>query len=89
MEKLLKKGHYGVIAQFHSIQGFKTTPLETSLEMEQVFSTYSLVFELPIGLPPTPWEHNHNIPLVPGSQPPNVYPYRYPFSQTNEIEKVI
>jgi len=26
---------------------------------------------------------------VPGAQPPNVCPYRYPFTQKNEIEKII
>eukprot|EP00253_Pinus_taeda_P019183 PITA_19183 len=29
------------------------------------------------------------ITLVPGAQPPNVCPYRYPFTQKNEIEKII
>jgi len=30
-----------------------------------------------------------SITLVPGAQPPNVRPYRYPFTQRNEIEKII
>eukprot|EP00253_Pinus_taeda_P033501 PITA_33501 len=34
-------------------------------------------------------EHEHSITLVPGAQPPNVRPYRYPFAQKNEIEKII
>lgn len=29
------------------------------------------------------------MPLVPGAQPPNVHPFRYPFAQNNEIEKII
>ena len=53
MEKLLNKGHSRIIAQFDAIQGFETTPLEPPLDMQQVLATYSLVFELPIGLPPT------------------------------------
>jgi hypothetical protein len=29
------------------------------------------------------------IPLVLGSLPPNVHPYRHPFAQKNEIEKIV
>ena len=57
--------------------------------MQQVLDTYSLVFDLPIGLPPSRGEHDHSSPLIPGSQPPNVRPYHNPFSQKNEIEKII
>jgi len=44
---------------------------------------------MPLGLPPSRGENDQNIPLIPGSQPPNVRPYWYPFSKKNEIEKVI
>ena len=37
--------------------------------MQQVLDTYSSVFDLPKGLPPSRREHDHNIPLIPGSQP--------------------
>ena len=57
--------------------------------MKQVLDTYSLMFDLPIGLPPSHGEHDHNIPLIPGSQLPNVCPYHYPLAQKNEIEKII
>jgi hypothetical protein len=40
-------------------------------------------------LPPSEGEHDHNIPLLLGSQPPNVRPYKYPFAQKNEIEKIV
>eukprot|EP00253_Pinus_taeda_P025407 PITA_25407 len=63
MEKLLKKGNHGVVAQFNAIQSQ--------------------------GLPPLRGEHDHSITLVPGAQPPNVRPYRYLFTQKNEIEKII
>ena len=76
MENLLKEGHYGIISQFYVTQGFETTPLKTLSEMKQVLDTYILVFELPIGLPPIQGEHDHNIPLLPSSYPPNVFPYR-------------
>ena len=89
MEKLLQKGHYGLIAQFHAIQGYETTPLDPPSTLQQVLDTYSAMFELPTRLPPTRGEHDHSIPLLSGSQPPNVCPYRYPFAQKNEIEKII
>jgi hypothetical protein len=47
------------------------------------------VFETPTNLPPSQGEHDHNIPLLPGNHPPNVWPYKYPFSQKNEIEKIL
>ena len=45
--------------------------------------------ELPKGLLPSKGDHYHNILLLPNRQPPNVHPYRYPFAQKNEIEKII
>ena len=57
--------------------------------MKIFLETYSLLFELPIGLPLTWGAHDHNIPLIPGIHPPNFLPYRYPFFQNNEIEKII
>jgi hypothetical protein len=48
-----------------------------------------LVFSTPQGLPPSHGVHDHSIPLVPGKLPPNIRPYRHPFSQKNKIEKII
>ena len=53
MEELLNKGHSRIIAQFHAIPGFVNTPLEPPSDMQQVFPTYSSVFDLPTCLPPT------------------------------------
>jgi hypothetical protein len=33
--------------------------------------------------------HDHSIPLVQGSLPPNIRPYRHSFAQKNEIEKMV
>jgi hypothetical protein len=33
--------------------------------------------------------HDHKIPLIQGSSPVNVRPYRYPHYQKNEIEKIV
>ena len=39
------------------------------------------VFETPKDLPQSRDEHDHVIPLILGSRPPNVRPYRHPFAQ--------
>jgi len=89
MEKLLKKGHHGVIAQFHSIQTFEPTSLHIHPEMKHILNNHLLLFDKPHELPPSRGEHGHSITLVPGAQPPNVCPYRYLFTQNNEIENII
>eukprot|EP00253_Pinus_taeda_P012385 PITA_12385 len=89
MEKLLKKGHHGVIAQFNAIQGVETKSLPIHPEMQQILNNHLPVFDKPHELPPSRGEHDHSIILVPGAQPPNVRPYRYPFTEKNEIEKII
>ena len=51
-------------------------------------SEFGLVFAKPIGLPPSR-EHDHRIPLVEGSQPVYIKPYRYPHFQKKEIEQLV
>ena len=46
------------------------------------------VFETPKGLPPI-HDHDHAIHLIPGSGPPNIRPYRYPYAQNSEIEHMV
>jgi hypothetical protein len=87
MEKLLKKGHSGVIAQLHAIQATETPSVPQDLQ--DILYKHQLVFSTPQGLPPSHGVHDHSIPLVPRSLPPNIHPYRHPFSQKNEIEKMV
>jgi hypothetical protein len=87
MEKLLKKGHSGVIAQLHAIQATETPPVPQDLQA--LLSKHQMVFSTPQRLPPSCGVHDHSIPLVPGSLPPNIRPYRHPFAQKNEIEKMV
>eukprot|EP00253_Pinus_taeda_P017878 PITA_17878 len=89
MEKLLKKGHHGVIAQFNAIQAVETKSLPIHPKMQQILNNHLAVFDMPHELPPSRGEHDHSITLVSGAQPPNMRPYRYPFTQKNEIEKII
>jgi hypothetical protein len=87
MEKLLKKGHSGVISQLHAIQATETPPVPQDLQA--LLSKHQMVFSTPQGLPPSHGVHDHSIPLVPGSLPPNIRPYHHPFAQKNEIEKMV
>jgi hypothetical protein len=85
MENLLKKGHYGIISQLHAIQATKTPSV--SQDLQSILSKHQVVFSTPHGLPPSRGVHDNSIPLVLGSLPPNIHPYRHPFSQKNEINK--
>jgi hypothetical protein len=87
MEKLLKKGHSGVIAQLHAIQATEIPPVPQDLQA--LLTKHQTVFSTPQGIPPSHGVHDHSIPLVPESLPPNIRPYRHPFSQKNEIEKMV
>jgi hypothetical protein len=48
-----------------------------------------VVFSTPQGLTPSHGAHDHSIPLFLGMLPPNIRPYHHPFSQKNEIEKMV
>jgi hypothetical protein len=87
IEKLLKKGHSSVISQLHAIQATKTTPVLHDLQ--DLLYKHQMVFSTPQVLPPSHGVHDHSISLVPRSFPPNIYPYHHPFSQKNEIEKMV
>jgi hypothetical protein len=87
MEKLLKKGHSGIIAQLHAIQATEIPPVPQDLQA--LFSRHQIVFSTPQGIPPSRGVHDHSIPLVLGSLPPNIRPYHHPFVQKNEIEKMV
>jgi hypothetical protein len=89
MEKLLKKCHHGVIAQFNDIQVTEHASQVVHPILQLILDKYPKVFEVPTALPPSRGEHDHSIPLLMSSQTPNLHPYRYPFAQKNEIEKMV
>ena len=49
---------------------------------------HSKVFETPKGLPPI-HDHDHAIHLIPESVPPNIKPYRHPYAQKHENERMV
>jgi hypothetical protein len=58
-------------------------------DLQALLYKHETVFSTPQGIPPSRGVHDHSIPLVPGSLPPNIRPYRHPFAQKNEIEKMV
>jgi hypothetical protein len=87
MEKLLKKGHHGVISQLIAIQVHDQSFPTIHLDLQLVLDKHHKVCETPTDLPPSRGEHDHNIAFLPGNHPPNVCPYWYPFDPKNEIKK--
>ena len=87
MEKMLKKGHSSVISQLHAMQEIETRLVPQDLQY--ILSKHQVVFSTPQGLPPSCGVDDHSIPLVPSILPPNIRPYHNPFSQKNEIEKMV
>ena len=87
MTKLLNKEQRGVIAQLCSLE-VPTSKSSISPDLQKVLDNHSKVFETPKGLPPI-HDHDHDIHLIPGSSPPNIRPYRYPYAQKSEIEHVV
>jgi hypothetical protein len=73
MEKLLKKGHHGVIAQFNAIQITEHASQVVPPSLQLILDKYPKIFEIHIALHLSRGEHDHNIPLLPISQPPNVF----------------
>ena len=86
MTKLLKKEQWGVIAQLCSLD--VSTSKSISLDLEKVLDNHSKVFETPKGLPPIR-DHDHATRLIPRSVPPNIRPYKYPYAQKSEIERMV
>jgi hypothetical protein len=58
------------------------------LEVEELLGSFEDVFAEPKGLPPNR-SHDHSITLKSDAQPMCVRPYRYPYFQKEEIEKIV
>ena len=62
----------------------KGLPNDIAPELAILLHTYRAVFDTLVGLPPQR-KQNHAIPLKEGSNPIKVKPYRYPYSQKEQI----
>jgi len=63
-------------------------PITMEPELALLLHTYNVVFDTPSSLPPQR-SHEHSIPLLSGSQPVKVKPYKYPHSQNEEIKRLV
>ncbi|KAL2319993.1 hypothetical protein Fmac_028962 [Flemingia macrophylla] len=89
--------HTNVIAELFTLQAeppvcpqddWLDMPKGMEPELAILLHTYKQVFAVPKGLPPNR-SQNHAIPLMHGTGPVKVRPYRYPHSQKLQIEKMI
>ena len=87
MTKILMKEQRGTISQLCSLE-VPTSKSSISPDIQRVLDNHSKVFETPKGLPPIR-DHDHAIHPIPGSVPPNIRPYRYPYAQKSEIERMV
>jgi len=90
MQKELRRNGEGVLLQLFAVQlGVEQCcPGVDNPNLQRLLEKFQDIFAEPQGLPPMQ-SHDHKIPLIQGSSPVNVRPYRYPYYQKNEIEKIV
>lgn len=66
----------------------RDSAVQTPTQLQSILTEFAWLFKEPTELPPHR-THDHRIPLLPGATPVNVRPYRYPYFQKSEIEKII
>ena len=91
MEQEIKKEKWGILLQLFALTieaNDSPKAQEVGPGLHEVLTSFHDVFSEPKGLPP-PQSHDHQIPLLKGSQPVFVRPYRYPHFQKSEIERII
>lgn len=72
----------------HQAKTEVTIAREMRPEIVNLLSEFERLFREPHGLPLIKAK-DHAIRLYDGVQPPNLRPYRYPYYQKNEIEKIV
>ncbi|XP_031257652.1 uncharacterized protein LOC116115659 [Pistacia vera] len=87
LRTIQREGH-GCFVEFGNLQKLGESQVEEDSGILPVLVRYQSVFSSLPGLPP-PRTQDHSINLLPGSQTPNIRPYRYPYYQKNEIEKLV
>ena len=83
-KKPAKKGLFLQI----TTQLFTAEPTLPVPELESLLEEFAVVFKVPQGLPPSQG-HEHSIPLKEGTQTVCGRPYKYPYFQKIEIEKIV
>ena len=78
----------GLVLQITDVKPAAAVHSQLPAALSDLLDEYSKVFEMPSGLPPVRG-HEHGITLKEGSQPVCERPYRYPYFQKSEIEKIV
>ena len=86
LEQVTRKGRQGVIIQYLAIGPPQTYQADSTLQ--PLLDEYGDLFHEPTGLPPQRAQ-DHCIPLLPGSGSVATKPYRYPYYQKSEIERMV
>jgi len=91
--KVSQQKNKGVVLQLMTSsdeisENLQLVAAESSTSLDTLLQQFSDVFREPTELPPAR-QHDHQIPLLEGAQPVSVRPYRYPFYQKAEIEKIV
>ncbi|XP_071933241.1 uncharacterized protein [Coffea arabica] len=88
LHKWTRKQAYGILAQVSAVEDKELDQEPTSPEMEELLQRFKDVFQEPQGLPPER-SQDHCITLKEGSKPFQMRPYRCPYIQKSEIEKLV
>lgn len=83
-----KKKKKGIIVQVYAVGENNTIKIPVSNEVQQLLDKYQEVINEPKGLPPSR-DQDHRIPLQAGQGLVAAKPYRYPYFQKSEIEKLV
>uniref|UniRef100_A0A0E0CZI5 Reverse transcriptase domain-containing protein n=1 Tax=Oryza meridionalis TaxID=40149 RepID=A0A0E0CZI5_9ORYZ len=88
LEKLLTLDTVGAVLFCPSHQCSALQPSKIPSPISDVLTQFQDVFEEPTQLPPSR-SCDHTIPLLPGSKPVNVRPYRLPHHKKNALEELV
>uniref|UniRef100_A0A2N9H624 Reverse transcriptase n=1 Tax=Fagus sylvatica TaxID=28930 RepID=A0A2N9H624_FAGSY len=90
LEKEVGVHPVGALVQLLAIESQNYTAAKgvAAPELQKILETFQDIFKEPMGLPPNR-AHDHCIPLQPGSQLVCSKPYRHPYYQKSEIERLV
>ena len=88
MVKALHDDGQGFLIEYKAMTGISGDIEPIPATVQEILAEFDDVFREPQGLPPER-KQDHAIILKEGSDIPNLQPYKYPYYQKNEIEKLI
>ncbi|XP_024963751.1 uncharacterized protein LOC112504018 [Cynara cardunculus var. scolymus] len=86
--KMINHEGQGILVELGTCSVFSDNMEESNIVLEPLLREFESVFNMPQGLPPERGRE-HGIVLKEGTETINVRPYRYPYYQKDEIEKLV